>query len=174
MNTELNKNSLEKGVKYSLYFDEILKGSEYSEHYGNKDKFILTQISLESCYSGLQGELILCVPPTDEGLEDAWEASCPAGEWDYYAWLYYYTCFIDNKPFINICYRTNTFFDKEGLIASLPCAKFSNYVLGTHNDNLESAWEGIILPVFKEHFNLQSPAGMYWNDYDYKAQKKIS
>jgi hypothetical protein len=147
----------------SLFPDETKDWQAYASDCG----ILRLRPKLFSWGPGVWGSLALGNPPSDQDI-DAWEASKPAGVWDYYEFLSFMTTppMLSKQSSLVLCFAPSTFFYRTGeVIASVPLTeKFSN-VFETEwldgSDFLSTAWQHLVA-VLGNHYQLAVLSEQVW------------
>lgn len=122
--------------------------------YASSDGFIRLSPVIYFGGVGVEGFLSLANPPSDVAL-DAWEASKPAGVWDYYLLLGLTSIPIgDYKSKIALYFPISTFFDRGLEVVHT----FPN---DTSGDDLVSCWNDLYT-IFEDKFGAAPLDGKKW------------
>jgi hypothetical protein len=124
--------------------------------YQSKDGFLRIRPTVVPGISGIQGSLALGNPPHSEDV-DAWEASKPAGVWDYWSFLNFATVLgSGNEMNLVFFFDKSTFFDRPNeVVKTIPMnynEEMSNGILDSldHSDLMEQ-WENLLSILKKEN-----------------------
>lgn len=117
---------------------------------------------------GVQGNLALGIPPSEEDV-DAWEASRPAGHWDYYGFLSFVTIPTpsDKEAEVVIFIRPGNLFDAPARIVArlkVPTSKWERSPFLDEDDEevrLRKKWKTLEQAISKE-FGTASLKAQKW------------
>ena len=114
-------------------FIEGLLNPEYPVIYEND--YLIVKLKSWLGAVGIEGELSLVLAPVDKDLDDYWEYSRLAGEWDVWAFLYFqYVINPTLEVTINLNYLTGNFFNSD-------FGHYHTFQIGFHNYNDASKTE---------------------------------
>ena len=104
-------------------------GADAWRAYASDEGYLRIRPALHEGAVGLQGTLALGIPPSVEEV-DAWEASRPAGCWDYYGFLNLVTVPTDSEDFFEV-----VLFIHPGNLFEAPIGVVSRFRMSTTEDD---------------------------------------